>query len=171
MQRRYIAGFALIAVLLGTAGKMDRLLDYERDHYRALVVFFEDEKKETREWLKLKTPEERDQWLKDKGYWDHFYKYSEEERAEILAREPKIGWTQEMLYMAWGRPYRKIKSTKRTAQDTIILSYRIQVTPEGRHLIYKPKSKATYKAVERYTQDIVLDDRVITEIRRRDGWD
>ncbi|MCA9568926.1 MAG: hypothetical protein KC656_13850 [Myxococcales bacterium] len=171
VRRSFAVGVALATVLLGTAGKMDKLADYERDHYSALVVWFEDEKKETKAWLKLKTPEERDQWLKDNGYWNHFYKHSEEERAEILGREPKIGWTQDMVYMAWGAPYRKTKSTKRTAQNTTILTYRMQVTPDGRHLIYIPNSKATYKAVDRYSQELVLDDEKVTEIRRKEGWE
>jgi hypothetical protein len=166
----WTVGAALVAVLLGTAGKMDKLADYERDHYGALVVWFEDEKKETKEWLKLKTPQERDQWLKDKGYWNHFYKYGEVEREEILAREPKIGWTQDMVYMAWGAPYRKTKSTKRTAQDTTILTYRLIVDKDGKHRIYKPKSKETYKAIKRYQAELTMDERVLTEMNEKDGW-
>ena len=164
-----IAG-ALMMAVLGTAGKIDKIQGYERDHYQALKVFFKDEKKETRMWLKNKTPAERDQWLKDMGYWDYFYKYDEETRKEILGREPKEGWKQDMLYMAWGPPFRKQKSTKRTASDTIILSYRMEVDKKGRHLVWTPKSKESYKAIEQYTTDITLDDHVITKIVRRDGW-
>ena len=168
---RWIHGLLLVAALFGTASKKwDRLAPYERDHHQALSVFFEDEKKETKEWLKLETPEARDQWLKDKGYWNHFYKYDEIERKEILERVPKIGWTQDMLYMAWGAPYRKLNSTKRTAQNTQIFQYRIQVSKDGHHLVYTPGSKATYKAIEQYTQEITLDDRKISAIDRRDGW-
>lgn len=162
---------ALTALTFGTAGKMDKLEAYERDHYGALVVWFQDEKKETKEWLKLKTNAERDQWLKDKGYWNHFYKYGDEEREEILGREPKIGWSQDMVYMAWGRPFRKVKSTKRTAGETHILTYRLQVTKDGRHLVYRPKSKETYKSVRRYRAQITLDDRVVTDIKETDGWE
>lgn len=161
---------ALTAVVLGTAGKLDKTQQYERDHYSALVVWFEDEKKETKEWLKLKTPEARDQWLKDHGYWDQFYKYDAIERDEILAREPKIGWTQDMVYMAWGPPYRKTKSTKRTSQDTTILTYRMIVDKNGKHRIYKPKSKETYKATRRYSAELVMDERVLTDLREKDGW-
>lgn len=163
---------ALTLLVLGTGGKKwDRLAPYERDHYQALSVFFGDEKKETKEWLKLETPAERDQWLKDKGYWNHFYKYDEMDRKKILSRLPEIGWTQDMVYMAWGAPYRKLKSTKRTAQDTIIFQYRIQVSKDGEHLVYTPGSKATYKSTERYTQELVLDNRKVSEIRRKDGWE
>lgn len=166
--------FAVLSMLLlGTdaeAGSLKKLQAYERDHYEALRVFFKDEKKETRIFLKLKTPAERDQWLKDAGYWDKFYKYDERTREDILAREPKLGWTQDMLYMAWGPPYTKLKSTKRTAGDTRVLVYRLEVTKDGEHMVWKPKSKETYKSVKRYTANLTLDDYVITDIQEEDGW-
>ena len=166
--------FALLMLLgLGNdaqAGSLKKLQAYERDHYEALRVFFKDEKKETRIYLGLKTPAERDQWLKDAGYWDKFYKYDEQERAEILGREPKLGWTQDMLYMAWGPPFEKLKSTKRTAADTRILVYRMEVTKDGEHMVWAPKSKETYKSVKQYTAHITLDDYVISDIQEEDGW-
>ena len=164
-----IAG-ALAALTLGMAGKVDRLEDYEKDHYQALKVWFAD-KKETKAYLKLKTAGERDQWLKDKGYWDRFYKYDEYEREEILSRQPKIGWTQDMVYMAWGPPYDKVKSTKRTARTSEIFKYRVEVTKDGAHMIYTPGSKETYKAVSRYQADLYLDNRKVVEIKKKDDWE
>ena len=152
------------------ADKFKKLQDYERDHYEALRVYFKDEKKETKIWLKLKTPAERDQWLKDAGYWDKFYKYDKFEREAIVAKEPKLGWSQDMVYMAWGPPYTKVKSTKRTAGDTRILVYRMEVTKDGEHMVWAPKSKETYKAIKRYTTYLTLDDYTITDIREEDGW-
>ena len=166
--------FTILSLMMlgGTAeaGKLKKLQQYERDHYQALRVFFRDEKKESKMFLKLKTPAERDAWLKTAGYWDKFYKYDEHDRNEILGREPKLGWTQDMLYMAWGPPFQKLKSTKRTASDTRILVYRMEITKDGDHMVWAPKSKETYKATGRYTAHITLDEYVISEIKEEDGW-
>jgi hypothetical protein len=164
-----IAG-ALVALTLGMAGKVDRLEDYEKDHYQALKVWFED-KKEQKAYLKLKTPAERDQWLKERGYWDRFYKYDEYERAEILSRQPKIGWTRDMVYMAWGPPYDRVKTTKRTAQTSEIMKYRVEITKDGEHMIYTPGSKETYKSVGRYQADLYLDNLKVVEIKKKDEWE
>ncbi|MCB9673599.1 MAG: hypothetical protein H6737_00700 [Alphaproteobacteria bacterium] len=161
---------ALVVMTLGTGGKLDKLESYERDHYQALEVWFKDNK-EKKAYLKLKTPAERDQWLKDMGYWDRFYKYDEYDQKAILSREPKVGWTQDMVYMAWGPPYTKVKSTKRTAQESMILKYRLEVTKDGEHMIWEPGSKETYKAVRRYQTDLYLDDRKVVEIVQKEEWE
>lgn len=162
---------ALLFVGLGTGSKLSKLEPYERDHLAALEVWFADPKKETKEFLKLKTPAERDQWLKDRGYWDRYYKYDEYDRKTIQSRDPKVGWKQDWVYMALGAPYRKVKSTKRTAADSIILVYRMEVAKDGAHMVWEPKSKETYKAVRRYQTEIAVDDHVVTNIVVKDQWD
>jgi len=170
MRKLTVVAAVLVTLTLGLGASTKKLESYEKDHYAALSVWFKD-KAEHKAYLKLKTNTERDQWLKDKGYWDYFYKYDEYDRAAILSREPKIGWTQDMLYMAWGPPFHKVKSTKRTAQESTILKYRMEVSKDGRHMVWEPKSSETYKAVRRYQTDIYLDDRKIVKIEEKDAWE
>lgn len=162
---------ALVAVMLGTGGKFEKLQKYEQDHYTALKVWFQDPKKESKAYFKLKTPEERDQWLKDAGYWDLFYKYDEYDRATILSRDPKVGWKEDWLFMAWGQPYRKHKSTKRTAERSEILTYRLEISKDGDVLVWVPGSNETYKAARRMQTEFWVDDGVVTNIVEKDGWE
>ena len=66
MRRLAVVAAAVVTLALGMAGKLDKFEPYERDHYQALKVWFDKEAKEEKAYLKLKTPQERDQWLKDK---------------------------------------------------------------------------------------------------------
>ncbi|MEZ4323339.1 MAG: hypothetical protein R3F61_38095 [Myxococcota bacterium] len=169
MRKPSVVAVALLTLVLGMGSKLKKLESYERDHYEALKVWFDG--KDEKSYLKLKTPAERDQWLKDKGYWDRFYKYDEFDQKAILSRQPAIGWTQDMVYMAWGPPHQKVKSTKRTAQESIILKYRVEVAKDGAVMIWEPKSKETYKAIRRYQVDLYLDDRKVVEIVEKDEWE
>ena len=50
-----------------------RLDNQEFDHYYALRVYMSEEKR--KHYLKLKTRDERDAYLKQLGLWDTFYSY------------------------------------------------------------------------------------------------
>lgn len=170
MRKALVVSAGLLALALGTGSKYAKLESYEKDHYDALKVWFEDSKKESKAYFKLKTPAERDQWLKDKGYWDRYYQYEEHERQEILSREPKVGWTQDMVYMAWGPPFAKLKSTKRTAETSVVLVYRMEVTKDGEHMVWAPGSKETYKAIRQYQAELMVDNHRVTDIVQKDAW-
>ena len=60
-----------------------RLDSQEFSHYYALRVYMPEESRKA--YLKMKTREERDAYLKKLGLWDRFYKYEQEERDEIIA--------------------------------------------------------------------------------------
>ena len=64
----------------------------------------ERKKDERKEYLKLKTRAERDQWLKDKGLWDKFYQYPEHIRQKIADGAVQPGWDKHMVYMSWAGP-------------------------------------------------------------------
>ncbi len=170
MRRFAVVCASFVALTLGMGGKLKKLDDYEKNHYQALKVWFNG-KKETKAYFKLKTAAERDDWLKEKGYWDRFYKYDQYDQEAILSREPKLGWTQDMVYMAWGKPFRKTKTTKRTASESMILTYRLEVAKDGAHMIWQPNSSETYKAIDRYQADIYLDDHKVVDIVEKDTWE
>ena len=91
--------FALIGLLFfGTAVKYKKLEDVEKDHYQALKVWMSED--QNKAFFKLKTEEERNQFLKDEGLWERFYKYEDFVRDKILHGELEVGWTQDMVWMA-----------------------------------------------------------------------
>ena len=140
--------------------------DEEFDHYYALRVYMEEG--DRKEYLKLKTREERDQYLKEAGLWERFYKYDPHIRELIIGGEVQAGWTKDMVYMAWGTPYDRRKLPGRAAQRSEMLIYRFEqhVDKEGNNsvLVWEPASKTEYKAVKLFEQEVVLDDDVVAEV-------
>jgi hypothetical protein len=96
-----------------------RLDNQEFDHYYALRVYMPEESRKT--YLKLKTREERDAYLKEKELWDRFYQYDQEERDSIIAGEVQVGWSRDKLEMAWGHRMidKKQSGDKRVAQRSL----------------------------------------------------
>lgn len=167
---RRIAPWLLALSLLGTlGGKLDKVEDYERTHYNALSVYMSDLEKKI--WLKLKTPEERDAFLKERGHWDRFYKYDADRREQIAAGTVKTGWTEDQVHMAWGQPFLRKRLTGRPAARSELFIYRFEITKDGRMLVWHPKSKATYKAVDKRQLDLYIDDSVVTEITEKPRWE
>lgn len=97
--------WVVLAAMLQVGGwkSAKRLTDAEFDHYYALRVFMDEA--QTKKYLKLKTEEERDAYLKELGLWDKFYRYDDHIRQRIIDGEVQVGWTIDMVYMAWGAPY------------------------------------------------------------------
>lgn len=166
---RRLAPWLLALTLLGTAGaKIDRLEAYERDHYTALKVFMTD--KERKEFLKKKTPEDRDQWLKEKRLWDRFYQYDEARREAIVKGDVQIGFTYDQLLMAWGKPFDRKRLTGRDAARSELYVYRFEVAPSGAVMVWVPGSRTTHKAIEKYQVDVYVDDQKVTRLDKKDGW-
>lgn len=167
--RPFLLALMLVAAGCGTAAKVKRLEDREQDHYYALKVWMTDDDRKA--FLKLKTPEERDQWLKDKGLWDRFYKYDDEKRSAIVEGDVQVGWKQDMVFMAWGEPASRSRLPGRPAERSELFIYRFEVDKKGNTLIWRPESNETYKASELYRLELIVDDQVVTEITKKDGWD
>ena len=155
-------------VLFLTAGKLDRMSSDERAHWRALRVFIEE--KDQRKWLRLKTEEQRNEWLKENGYWDRFYRHDPSVRAQIVAGDVRLGWSREMLYMAWGAPTQRLKLTGRQASRSERLIYRFEVFADGTASPLVGKNPS-YKAVDRYQMNVTLDDNEIAELKEIKGWE
>ena len=165
-------GFLLLAIFLSGCSwekRVKYLGAEEFDHYYALRPFMSDDARKT--YLKMKTSEERNQYLQDQGLWDMFYKYSEAEREAIVAGDVVVGWTRDKLLMAWGAPYDKRRLVGRPATRSELLIYRFEVQEDGSIYIYEPGSKTEYRAVRRFERRVTVDDDLIAEIEETDGWE
>lgn len=167
----------LVTALLGTATlatgcwekRVKHLSAVEFDHYYALRPFMNEGQKKT--YLKLKTEEERNAYLKELGLWDRFYKYDPDVRDQIVAGDVQVGWTKDMVLMAWGAPFDKQKLVGREATRSERLVYRFEVHEGGTLIVWEPNSKTEYKATRLIQRDLLLDDDVVTEIVQRDRWE
>lgn len=166
---RRATGACLLLIAMFTSGsKLSRLSEAEYAHYRALRVFMEEQDRKA--WLKLKTTEERDQWLKDAGLWDKFYSYPPEMRAKIVEGDVKMGWSREMVYMAWGQPFEKMRLTGRDASRSELFVYRFEIDKDGVATPLVGK-RTDYKAVGQHQTELVLDDDFVVEMKEKDRWE
>ncbi|NOY28520.1 MAG: hypothetical protein GXP62_21905 [Oligoflexia bacterium] len=140
----------------GWQNRVKKLSDTEFDHYYALRAYLNEDQKKT--YLKMKTEDERDQFLKDLGLWDRFYQYDDETRAEIIAGKVQIGWTKDMLEMAWGVPFDKRRLAGRHAVRSELWVYRFEQQKDGVVLLWEEGSKTQYKAVRLFEREVTLDD-------------
>jgi hypothetical protein len=171
-----LLGFCLCFMGCSISAKMKKLDPEELDHYRALRVYMdqpdargirnEDERKA---YLGLKTREERDQWLKDEGHWERFYKYDPHIREKIVFGQVQTGWDKHMVYMSWGYPFTRRKLPGRNAMRSEMLVYRFEEAQDGTHQVWVRGSKTEYKAVRLYIQEVVVDDDRVTEIKKKDS--
>ena len=140
----------------GWQNKVKKLSDVEFDHYYALRAYMNEDQKKA--YLKLKTEEERNQLLVDLGLWDRFYKYDEGTRALIIAGKVEVGWTKDMLEMAWGTPFDKRRLAGRAASRSELWVYRFEQTKDGGILVWEPGSKTQYTATRLFERELTLDD-------------
>lgn len=151
----------------GWKNRVKHLGDDEFEHYYALRAYMTEEQKKT--FLKMKTQEERDAFLKQLGLWERFYQYDEAEREEIVSGKVGQGWTKDKLEMAWGVPFDKRKLAGRQAVRSELWVYRFEQQKDGSILVWEPGSKTQYKAVRLFVREVVLDDDVVAEIREQDA--
>ena len=173
---RTLAMIALLGLMAGCGGKMKRLTPTERDHFAAVRVYMDDDAE--KEWLKLKTETERNDWLQANGvpgaqisYWEQFYQYDEQTRDAILGGDVQLGWTEDKVFMAWGQPFERRRLTGRPASRGELFVYRFEVDDEGIIRVWEPSSKTAYKAVRQYQMDVYVDDNRVTDLIRKDVWE
>jgi hypothetical protein len=148
----------------GWQNKVKKLSDVEFDHYYALRAYMNEDQKKA--YLKLKTEEERNAFLQEAGLWDRYYKYDEATRALIIAGKVELGWTKDMLEMAWGVPFDKRKLAGRNAQRSELWVYRFEQQKDG-VLVWEPGSKTQYQATRLFERDVTLDDDKVVSIEER----
>lgn len=168
--RRILPLVLLAFSLTGTCAskKWDRLEADEKEHYTALKVFMDD--KQRKAWLKLKTREERDAWLKAERLWDRWYQFDDRMQELILGGKVHTGWPEAALLMAWGPAHGTKRLAGRNAQRSEMLTYNFEVQPGGQVLVWTPDSRTAHTAVRRYRVEVILDDGIIAEMNEEDGW-
>jgi hypothetical protein len=147
------------------------LSDTEFDHYYAMRAYMNDDRR--KEFLKLKTEEERTQYLKEfmlpglppRSLWDTFYQYPTHIREKIIEGGVQKGWTVDMLMMSWGRPMKSRKLPGRQAERSLLFIYKFEAHPDGSVLVWQPDSKTVYKADRTFIREVILDDDVIAVIK------
>lgn len=162
---------ALLSLVLASsavAGKLDRLEAAERDHYRALKVWMDT--KERKQFLKLKTREERDAWLKAQGYWDRFYQYDGPQRRLILDGDVKIGWSEDMVLMAWGPAYTRRREILQDAARAETLVFRFEINEDNEVLIFTPGSTTYHTAKKLFRMNVLIADGKVRSLTKQDGW-
>ncbi|MED5374093.1 MAG: hypothetical protein VX899_23960 [Myxococcota bacterium] len=154
--------------------RVKHLSDTEFDHYYALRPFMDEDMKKT--YLKLKTQEERDAYLKEQGLWDRFYQYEADEREAIVMGDVQEGWTKDKVLMSWGSPYDKRKGADMSVTRSEILVYRFEghdSDDDGKvdtHIVWEPNSKTEYKAEVLFRKEVHLANDVVTLVELKDGW-
>lgn len=168
--RVVILMLAAVAMLSGCwEKKVKNLSDAEFDHYYALRSFMDEDQKKV--FLKLKTEEERNAYLKELGLWEMFYRYTAEEREAIVAGDVEVGWTKDKVLMAWGAPFDRKKLVGREAQRSEMLIYRFEEHEGGLVRVWEPGSKTEYKAIGTFQKNVILDDDKVAEIQVKEDWD
>lgn len=171
MFRTFVVSGLALALVLGAGcweNKVKRLSDAEFDHYYALRPYMSDDLR--KEFLRLKTEDERNAWLKSQGLWDRFYQYSAAEREAIVAGEVAVGWSKDKLLMSWGAPYdkRQVASTETYRSELYV--YRFEQLKDGAVLVYEPGSSTAYKAVRMFRREVLIQDDVVKDIREYENW-
>lgn len=177
---RWCLGLVVFLAACGLNGKINRLSDDERPQFEAVRVFMAED--EFKEYLSLKTEEERQKYMKDHGpanvingpkksYWDMYYQYDQAIRDKIATGEVQKGWTEDRVTMAWGPPFQRRRVTRDYAERSEVMIYRFEVAKDGTPMVYRPGSKATYGAIRVYQIDVHVDDGKVTDLIEKDKWD
>ena len=160
-----------------------RLSPTEQTHYRALEVYLdqpdksgERPKAERMAFLKLKTEEERNAWLKNKKLpssggegtlWEKFYQYEPHVRERIDQGDVQEGWTLDMVYMSWGRPMKREKPPACGASRCWRYIYRFEQLDDGTIQVWVEGSKDEYRAVRIYDREVEVGDNVVLSIKTK----
>jgi hypothetical protein len=148
------------------ADKTKKLTAAEKDHFYALRAYMNEDQRKA--FLKGKTEEARNEMLKKWGLWDRFYSYSEPMRGDILKGDVKVGWDEGAVFLAWGKPYKKLGIAGRNAEMSEELRYRFEVDPYGDVILWVPDSKTEHKASMLYEVQVTVDDGRVARLVRSD---
>lgn len=162
----------LLAALLAAsadAAPIDRLAADERQAFDALAVFLDD--KQERSFLKLKTRELRDAWLKAQGLYSRWWGLDPARREAIATGAVTVGFSVDEVLMAWGAPFERRRVVVEGVHRAEVVVYRVEVTPEGRVLIWEAGSKETHNAQERYRWILDVHDGVVVSKTKKARWE
>jgi len=148
--------------------KLKKFDDQEFQHYYVLKVYMDDAQKKS--YFKLKTRQERDDYLKKAGLWERYYDFEPHVREEIYNGRVQVGWTKDMVLMAWGRPIDRGRVAGRQAQRSERYIYRFEEAQDCSILVWEPGSKTQYHAARLFKREVIFDNDVVAVIKDKEGF-
>ena len=127
--------------------KIKRWPDEDKEKVRALDVWMTDE--EMGIFLKLKTSEERNEFLTETGYMKRWKELLEDkEKGDVVDAIKKgeviKGMTKDQVFMAWDKPMKIRDEFKREAYVKV-LWYEFEIDRKGREFLVRPDSETAYR--------------------------
>ncbi len=126
--------------------KIKRWPDEDKQLVRALDVWMTDE--EMGIFIKLKTTDERVEFLTETGYMKRWKALEEEKDPTIFNAIKKgeviEGMTKDQVFMCWDKPMKIRDEFKREAYVKV-LWYEFEIDRKGREFLVRPDSETAYK--------------------------
>ncbi len=151
------------------AAPIDRLADDERAAFEALSVYLD--AKQEKSYLKLKTREARDAWLKGQGVYDQYWALPADRREAIASGAVRTGFLLDEVLMAWGTPFERRRVVVPNVHRAEVLLYRLEVTSGGRVLVWEEGSKSTHNAIDRYRWSLDVHNGMVVKMTKMPGWE
>lgn len=94
--------------------------------------------------LKLKTTEERRDFLKKANYWRLWEGINEDFLDKVIAGEVVKGMSKDEVFMAWDKP-KKIRKDFRRDAYVDVFNYEFERDRKGKEFVLRPDSQTAYK--------------------------
>jgi hypothetical protein len=101
-------------------------------------------KEELAVFIKLKSTDERKDFLEKAGYWKIWDRIEDEMLPYVLKGEVIKGMTKDEVFMCWDKPEKIRKDFRRDAYVDV-MNYRFEIDRKGREFLSPPDSKTAYK--------------------------
>jgi hypothetical protein len=95
-------------------------------------------------FIKLKTTEERQSFLKEAGYWRLWEEVRDDYREAVIAQNVIKGMNKDEVFMAWDKP-KKIRKDFRRDAYVDVLNYEFERDRKGQEFVLRPDSQTAYK--------------------------
>jgi hypothetical protein len=95
-------------------------------------------------FIKLKTTEERQSFLKEAGYWRLWEEVRDDYREAVLSQTVIKGMNKDEVFMAWDKP-KKIRKDFRRDAYVDVLNYEFERDRKGKEFVLRPDSQTAYK--------------------------
>ena len=95
-------------------------------------------------FVKLKTTDERKDFLHETGYWRIWDEIEEEMLPHVIAGEVVKGMTKDEVFMTWDKP-KKIRKDFRRNAYVDVFNYEFERDRKGKEFVLRPDSQTSYK--------------------------
>ena len=122
--------------------KIKKWPELDRAWARSFDAWMSDEELDV--FIKIKTTEERQDFLKKAGYWKKWDKIDDEMLPNVLKGEVVRGMTKDEVFMCWDKPEKIRKDFRRDAYVDV-MNYKFEIDRKGREFLSPKDSKTAYK--------------------------